>query len=418
MVDIQRPASALRAKKIRRATYGAAAVLVIIGISVVLGRLEPAAPTVERATVWVDTVKRGAMLRQVRGSGTLVPEETRWIPALTQGRVERIILRPGAEVTPDSVILELTNPQLQQSALEVQLQLQAAEAAFTNRRVELDNQLLSQRAASATVEAEMRQAQLQAQADETLASQGLVSDLTVKISRSKADELQNRHGIEQKRLEQSTAAISSQLAVQRAEVDRLRTLYQLRRNELDALRVRAANVGVLQQVPVEVGQQVAPGTNLARVADPSRLKAELRIPETQTKDIAIGQVAAVDTRNGIIPGAVSRIDPAAQNGTVTVDIRLDGPLPRGARPDLTVDGTVEIERLENVIYVGRPAFGQEDSVVSLFKLTPTGEAIRTKVSLGRSSVNTIEIREGLQPGDEVVLSDMSRWDAVDRVRLN
>jgi HlyD family secretion protein len=419
MVDIKRPDSVLRAKRIRRTLWTVAALVVIGGVSFAVSRLEPAAPSVDKATVWIDTVKRGPMVRQVRGSGTLVPEDTRWIPALTDGRVERIVLRPGAIVTPDAVILELSNDTLQQSVLEAQLQLRSAEASYTNRKVELENNLLQQRSGVATIEAELRQARLQAEADEELAREGLTSELTRKISRSRAEELANRFDIEQKRLAKAEAATESQLAVQATEVDRLRTIFQLRRSQLDALRVRAGTAGVLQQVPVEVGQRVAQGANLARVADPARLKAELRIPETQAKDIQIGQPAAVDTRNGIIAGTVSRIDPAAQNGTVTVDVALEGELPKGARPDLTVDGTVELERLVNVVYVGRPAFGQEQSTITLFKLVPNSdEAIRVKVALGRSSVNTIEILSGLQPGDQVVLSDMTAWDAFDRVRLN
>lgn len=417
MVDIARPDQS-RKKKMRRAAYAVAGLTAILLITVGVSRLKPAAPSVERATVWVDTVKRGPMLRQVRGTGTLVPEDIRWLPALTEGRVERIVLRPGAVVEASSVILELTNPQLQQSAIEAELQLKGAEAQLRNRRVELENQLLSQRAQAAQIEAEYRQAKLQAEADAELAKEGLTSALTMKISTSRADELENRSKIERQRLEQSENAIKSQVAVQEAEVDRLRTVYQLRRSQLDALKVRAGTNGVLQQVPVEVGAQVAPGANLARVADPGRLKAELRIAETQAKDIQIGQVASVDTRNGVVPGRVVRIDPAATNGTVTVDVAFDGPLPRGARPDLTVDGTVELERLDSVVYVGRPAFGQEHSTVGLFKLDADGQAARTQVKLGRSSVNTIEIVEGLKPGDQVILSDMSAWDAFERIRLN
>ncbi|MBI2834754.1 MAG: HlyD family efflux transporter periplasmic adaptor subunit [Acidobacteria bacterium] len=417
MVDIPRK-SAARQRRIRRAIYGAVAVLVLGGITLGVSKLKPAAPSVERATVWIDTVKRGPMLRQVRGSGTLVPEEISWIPASTEGRVERIVLRPGAAVGPDSVILELSNAELQQSALEAELQLKGAGAAYQNRRVELETQLLNQQAQFATIEADYHQARLQAEADEQLAKQGLTSDLTLKISKSKADELGTRIGLERKRLGIAEAAVKSQLAVQQAEIDRVRTLFSLRKSQLAHLKVRAGSAGVLQQVPVEVGQRVAPGTNLARVANPGRLKAELKIAETQAKDIQIGQVSEIDTRNGVIRGHVSRIDPAAESGTVAVDVALDGELPRGARPDLTVDGTIELERLDNVIYVGRPAFGQEQSTISLFRLdASSSDAVRAKVALGRSSVNTIEIKEGLQPGDQVILSDMSAWDQFDRVRL-
>lgn len=417
MVDIPRPDQA-RKRRMKRATYTVAGITVLFLVTIGVSRLKPAAPSVDRATVWVDTVKRGPMLRQVRGTGTLVPEDIRWIPAVTDGRVERIILRPGAVVTPDTVILELSNPELNQSVLEAELQLRSAEAQLQNRRVELESQLLTQRSQLATVEAEHRQARLQAEADEILAKDGLTSELTMKISRSRAEALDNRTTIERQRLEMAEKGVRSQIAVQQADVDRLRTLFELRRSQLDALKVRAGTAGVLQQVPVEVGARVTPGTNLARVADPGRLKAELRIAETQARDIALGQVAAVDTRNGVVPGRVSRIDPAATAGTVLVDIELTGELPRGARPDLTVDGTIELERLDNVLYVGRPAFGQEQSTVGLFKLDGQGGASRTAVRLGRSSVNTIEILEGLQTGDQVILSDMSAWDAFDRVRLN
>lgn len=417
MVDIARPASVARNKKIKRAAYGVVGLTALLLVTVGVSQLKPAAPSVERSTVWVDTVKRGPMVRQVRGTGTLVPEDIRWLPAQTDGNVERIILRPGAIVKPDTVILELSNPELEQSALEAKLNLDAAEAQLKNRRVELETAILAQQAVVAGAEADFRQAKLQAEADAELAKDGLTSSLTMKISTSKADNLENKHRIEQQRLDRTTQAMQTQLAVQEAEVSRLRTMHMLRQQQLNDLRVRAGTDGVLQLVPVEEGARVTPGTNLARVANPTKLKAELRIAETQAKDIQIGLIAAVDTRNGVIPGRVSRIDPAALNGTVTVDVALQGDLPRGARPDLTVDGTVELERLDNVIFVGRPAFGQENSTVGLFKVLPTGEAVRVQVKLGKSSVNTIEIVEGLQPGEDVVLSDMSAWDAFDRVRL-
>ena len=417
MVDIARPEFA-RQKRTRRMIYVAVAVVALAGITVGVSRLKPAAPSVDRATVWVDTVKRGSMVRQVRGSGTLVPEDIRWIPAATQGRVERILLRPGAEVTPGTVILELSNPELENQAREAAFQLRSAQAAYENRKVELESQLLNQRAQGAQLDADYRSARLQAEADEQLGKDGLSSDLTVKQSRAKADALETRVKLERERLDMAMRAVQSQLAVSQAEVDRLQSNHALRRSQLDALKVRVSMSGQLTVVPVEVGQQVAPGTNLARVANPTRLKAELRIAETQAKDIMIGQSAQVDTRNGVIEGRVSRIDPAATSGTVLVDVSLSGELPKGARPDLTVDGTIELERLEQVVHVGRPAFGQENSTISLFKVDPrTGEAVRVRVSLGRSSVNTIEIREGLEPGDQVILSDMSAWDAFDRVQL-
>lgn len=417
MVDIARSSDVIRKKKIRRILYGTAFLAVIVVISVGVSKLKPAAPSVDRATVWIDTVKRGSMLRQVRGSGTLVPEEIRWIPATTQGRVERLLLRPGATVHPDTVILELTNPELQQSVKEAELAYQSAQAAYVNRKQELDSALLSQQSDVAGIQAAYNNAALNLEAQEKLYTDGLVSEIQLKQSRSAADELQNRLRIGKTRLEMQTAGIKSQLAPQEAEVDQKRAAFELRRRQLDDLKVKAGMEGVLQLVPVERGAQVGPGTNLARVADPTNLKAELRIAETQTKDIRIGQIAEVDTRNGIVKGKVARIDPASSGGTVGVDVILEGALPSGARPDLSVDGTIQLERLDNVIYVGRPAFGQENSTVGLFKLTPDGEAHRTNVKLGRSSVNQIEIVDGLQPGDQVILSDMSAQDSFDRIRI-
>ena len=418
MVDIPRGEEVKRRKRIRQSIYAISALTVIILITVGVSRLKPAAPTVDRATVWVDTVKQGPMVRQVRGSGTLVPEDIRWIPANTQGRVERIVLRAGAQVTPESVILELSNPELEQTVLGDRANLRAAEANLESRQADLDSALLNQRAATARVESDYRQAALQLEANESLYKDKLISELQLKQSRSQAQELKNRWEIEQKRTEIATQNLKAQLAPQQAEVERLRTMFELHNRQLAQLKVRAGMAGVLQVVPVEVGQQVQPGANLARVANPRTLKAELRIPETQTKDLTIGQLASIDTRNGVVEGRVSRIDPAAQNGTVGVDVSLTGALPPGARPDLSVDGTVELERLNNVVYVGRPAFGQENSTVGLFKLTEGGEAVRVTVQLGRSSVNTIEIVDGLRPGDQVVLSDMSAWDQYERIRLN
>jgi HlyD family secretion protein len=419
-MDIQRPASVAQQKKRKRIAIIVVAVLAVAGVSYALSRLKPAAPTVEAATVWRDTVKRGSMLRQVRGLGTLVPvdEARRWLPSATQGRVERIILRPGAQVTPDTVILELADPQLQQQLLEAENQLRAAEADLTSLRARLETERLNQKSIAATVDADFEQAELEREVNEGLAKDGLVSTLILKQSTVRAESLRTRSNLEKERLSVAEENVKAQLLAQQARVDQLRTLFNLRREQVDDLRVRAGMTGVLEQVPVEVGQQVAPGTNVARVADPSRLKAELRIAETQARDLLIGQVAHVDTRNGIIPGKVIRIDPAAQNGTVTVDVALEGPLPRGARPDLSVDGTVELERLDNVLYVGRPAFGQENSAVGLFLVNPvTMEATRTQVQLGVASVNTVEVKGGVKEGDQLVLSDMSAWDAFDRVRL-
>ncbi len=425
MVDIARSPSVIRKKKIRRAIYGVSALLVVILITVGVSRLKPAAPSVERATVWVDTVKRGQMLRQVRGSGTLVPEDIRWIPATTQGRVERILLRPGAEVTPTTVILELSNPDLQQAVKDAQLAAQSAQAAYDNRKSELESALLTQESNVATIESNYKQAANTLEANEILFTEGgLVSELTVKQNRGQVEELENRLTIEKKRLEMTRSGVKSQLAPQEAQIATMRAAYDLQSRRLDDLRVKAGMPGVLQCVcssptaQVEVGAQVGPGTNLARVANPTSLKAELRIAETQTKDIRIGQNAEVDTRNGIVQGTVSRIDPASSGGTVGVDVTLEGALPPGARPDLSVDGTILLEELNDILYVSRPAFGQENSSVSLFKCGAGQEATRVTVKLGRSSVSTIEIIEGLQPGDKVLLSDMSTYDEYQRVQLS
>lgn len=408
-----------RRRLIKRVSIGSASLLALVLITVGLSRLKPAAPTVERATVWMDTVKRGEMLRQVRGPGTLVPEEIRWIPAVTEGRVERRVVLPGTVVKADTVIIELSNPELEQAAQDAELQLRAAEAEYANLQVQLQSQLFNQQAQAATVEAAYHQATLQAEADEDLARQGLIADLTRKLSASRAGELATRHELEQKRLKIASQAVEPQLASQRARMEQSRALYQLRRKQVQDLKVRAGIEGVLQELPVEVGQRVAPGTNLARVARPERLKAELRIAQTQAKDIEVGQTASIDTRNGLIPGRVVRIDPAVREGTVTVDVALLGELPKGARPDLDVDGTIEIERLADVLYVGRPAYGQPDSTVGLFKLEVDGvTAVRVQVKLGRSSVTTIEVVSGLKEGDTVILSDTSAWDAFDRIRLS
>lgn len=417
-MDIARPSPA-RKRRLVRTLYALGGLAVAAAITLGLARLKPAAPAVERGTVWVDTVKRGPMLRQVRGLGTLVPEEIRWIPAITEGRVERILVKPGTMVKRDTVLLELSNPELDLQALDADWQLKAAEAEYINLKVRLESQLLDQQAGTATIQAQWHQARLQADADEELAKSGLVSDLTMKISQSRTEELANRLEIERKRLDISTESVKTQLAVQEARLEQLRALARLKRGQVEGLRVRAGIEGVLQQMPVEVGQRIAPGATLAKVTQPSRLKAELKIAETQAKDIQIGQPASIDTRNGIVPGRVSRIDPAVQNGTVTVDVAIGGTLPKGARPDLSVDGTIELERLEDVLYVGRPAFGQEQSVVGLFRLENGGSgAARVKVKLGRSSVNTVEILEGLKEGDQVILSDTSAWDDFDRLRLN
>jgi len=415
-MDIARPSNAKK-KRIRQAVYAGVALAAVGLITLGLSRLKPAAPSVERATVWVDTVKRGPMVRQVRGLGTLTPEDTRWIPAETQARVEQIVLRPGPHVKANDVILILSNEQLQQELQDAELKLKSSEASLANLRVQVQNDFLTQKAAAANIEADYNKAKMQAEMNAALAKDQLVSELVLKQSQVDADSLGTRYQIAKQQLATNEETMRARIAVSQSDVDQARALYTLKRSQVDKLKVRAGFDGVLQLVPVEVGQQVAPGTNLARVADPSRLKAELKIAETQAKDIQIGQRAEVDTRNGIAEGRVVRIDPSVQNGTVTVDVTMDGPLPKGARPDLSVDGTIELERLPDVLYVGRPAFGQEQSVVGLFKVGEDGNAERTQVKLGKSSVNTVEVLSGLKVGDQVVLSDMSAYDQFDRIRL-
>ena len=416
-MDIARPSNA-RHKRIRQAIYAGIALVAVVLVSVGLSRLKPAAPTVERAVVWPDSVKRGPMVRQVRGLGTLTPEDIRWIPATTQGRVEKIILRPGTSVKANDIVLELSNPQLEQQLQDGSLKLLGAEAGLANIRVQLNNDLLQQRAASANIEADYNKARMQFQMNQALAKDQLVSDLVLKQSQVDSDSLGVRTQISKDQLASKADSMRAQLAVQQSLVDQARAVLQLTRQQRDELRVRAGLDGMLQLVPVEVGQQVAPGTNLARVANPSRLKAEIKIAETQAKDIQIGQKAEIDTRNGVVAGRVARIDPSVQNGTRTVDVTLIGALPRGAVPDLSVDGTIELERLNDVLYMGRPAFGQEQSLVGLFRISSDGvNAERVQVKLGRSSVNTVEVLSGLKAGDQVILSDMSAYDAFDRIRL-
>jgi HlyD family secretion protein len=408
-----------RKRRTRRILLGGAGLAAVLLITLGLSRLAPAAPQVEKGSVWIDTVKRGPMLRQVRGLGTLVPEEIRWIPATTEGRVERIVVQPGATVKPDTVILVLSNPELELQALDAESLWRAAEAQYVELKVRLESQRLDQKAAAARVQAEYQQAKLRADADEELARSGLIADITRKTSQVSAEELAGRDALEKQRLEIGLEAVKAQLAVQRGVVNQRRAEANLRRNQVRAQNVVAGISGVLQQLPLEVGQRVMPGVNLARVAEPGKLKAVIRVPETQAKDVLIGQEASIDTRNGVVPGRVIRIDPAVQNGTVTVDVTLTGPLPQGARPDLSVDGTIELERLSDVIYVGRPAQGQAQGQVGLFKLSEDGAgAQRVTVKLGRTSVSTIEVVEGLKPGDKVILSDTSAWDSFDRIRIN
>lgn len=419
-MDIPRP-SVARQKKIRRTLIAVAGLVLIVLVTVGLAQLKPAAPTVDFGSIWPDTVKRGSMVRQVRGPGTLVPEDIRWIAAQTSGRVERRLALPGTVVEPDTVILELSDEQVQQEALDAEYQLRAAEADLASLRVKLHNDLLEQQSHAADIQAQFHKAKIEFEANEQLSREGLQSAVITNKSRVDADELANRNRIEVERLKIRGESAEAQMAAEAARVSQRRALYELKRRQADALKVHAGIAGVLQVVPVEVGQRVTPGTNLARVAVPGQLKAELRIPETQARDVEIGLPAVIDTRNGEVEGRVARIDPAALNGTVMVDVRFTGPLPKGARPDLSVDGTIELERLENVLYVGRPAFGQENGTVSLFKLSGPAErpdaAERIQVKFGRSSVNTIEVVGGLKEGDRVILSDMSAWDGRDRLRI-
>jgi len=418
-MDIARP-NVARQKRRRQIVYVAVGIVLLALVTMGLSRLKPAAPSVERSTVWVDTVKRGSVLRQVRGLGTLVPQEgsIQFLPAITEGRVDRILALPGAQVKPDTILLEMSNPQLSQEALDADWKLKAAEADYKNFQVTLASQVLAQKSLSAEAQSDYSQAKRQADIDTQLAKLGVISELSQKVSSEKAEELATRNDIEKQRLANSNEVLIAQLQAKQAEVEEFRALAKLKQSQLDHLRVRAGIDGVLQEQTLKIGQYVTPGTTLAKVVQPQRLKAELKIAETQAKDIQLGQPASVDTHNGVIPGHVTRIDPSVVNGTVTVDVALDGALPQGARPDLSVDGTIDLEKMENVLYVGRPAFGQEQSTVGMFKLEPDGStAVRAQVKLGRSSVNTVEILQGLKEGDQVVLSDMSRWDNFDRIRL-
>jgi HlyD family secretion protein len=417
-MDVPRPHIA-KQKRRRRIMYLGGGALALILITVALSRLKPAVPSVDRSTVWIDTVKRGPMVREVRGLGTLVPEEIRWLAANTEGRVEKIVNWPGAQVKPDTVILEMSSPELEQAAHDAISKASAAEAELTTLRATLQRDLLSQESIAAQVHSEYEQARMESETNEQLKKNGLVAELQYKTAQVKAAELLNRDAIEQKRLTFARDSIDPQLASKQAEVDQLKAAAQLKIDQVEALHVKAGMTGVLQQLPVAVGQRVKLGDNLARVADPTKLKAEIKIAETQAKDIVAGEKATIDTRNGVVTGRVTRVDPAVEQGTVKVDAALDGELPRGARPDLTVDGTIELERLNDVIYVGRPAFGQENNTVGIFKIVAgSSDAVRTPVKLGRSSVNSIEIINGLQPGDQVILSDTSAWDSHDRIRLN
>jgi multidrug efflux pump subunit AcrA (membrane-fusion protein) len=418
-MDISRPD--IKQKKMRRQWIATGAgVLVLAGVALFVSRLKPAAPTVDRATVWTDEVKRGPLLRQVRGPGSLVPREDRirLIPAETEATVVRIRVLPGAKVQPDTVLMDLVDPTTQQELLDAQLQLKAAQADLTNVRAKLQSDLMTQKAAAATVGADYSQAKLQAQTDKSLYDLGVISGLTYNASKGKADELTTRDGLEKERLTLNEKAIETEIAVQQTKVEQAQALLALKQKQQDALSVRAGISGVLVDLPHQVGEHVDPGATLAKVVQPDQLKASLKIAETQARDIQIGQPAEIDTHNGVIPGKVMRVELAVVNGTVTVDVELAGALPLGARPDLSVDGTIDLDRMANVVYVGRPAFGNENSTISLFKLSTDGKtAVRVPVKVGRASVNSIQVIEGLQEGDTVILSDMSRWDNTDKIRL-
>jgi HlyD family secretion protein len=419
-----------RKRVIRRTVWIVSIVIALAGITFAVSRLKPAAPSVEWATLWPDTVKRGPMRVDRRGLGTLVPEEKLVVPANTDGRVEKRLVLPGqdAVVKPDTVLMILTSPELENSMVDAEYQLKTAEATYDDLRVQLASKGLDQKATAATVNSDYKQAKLQADRDTELAKEGLLPDLQAKLSAVKSEELAQRTKLEEQRLAMADEAVKAQLAAQRAKIDQLRAMFNLKKSQVEALKVKAGTNGIMTELLVEVGQRVVAGTALARITQPWKLKAELKIAETQAKDIAIGQDAQIDTRNGIIPGKVARIDPSVINGTRTVDVRLTGALPPGAVPDLSVDGTIEVENLSDVVYVGRPVFGQPNSTTTLFKVDPDGNgatpscppcrATRVPVKLGRTSVNSIEILDGLRVGDRVILSDMAAMDGHDRIRLN
>ena len=419
-MDIARP-EFKKQKRRRQIIWSAIGVVLLGAVTIGVSRLRPAAPEVERSTVWTDTVKRGQMIRQVRGLGSLIPSQefTRQIPAETEATVVRIRMLPGSQVKADTILVEMSNPQVEQAAVDAKLQLKAAEAEYQSLKVTLESNLMNQKAGAATVNADYTQAKLQSDTDKALYDLGVISGLAYKNSKSKSDELTTRNNIETERLDINLKAIESQLAQQQAKVDQMRVLAELKQKQLDALRVRAGIEGVLVDLPLQVGQHLMPGMMVAKVVQPNHLIAELKVAETQARDVQIGQPAVVDTHNGTASGTVMRVDPAVQNGTVTVDVRLTDELPKGARPDLSVDGTIDLERLDDVLYVGRPAFGQENSTISLFKLDPDQKgAVRVPLKVGRASVNSIQVIEGLHEGDTVILSDMSRYDNTDRIRLD
>jgi HlyD family secretion protein len=417
-MDVPRK-SAKKKRQVRRILYILTAVVAVAVITVGVSRLKPAAPYVEPNTLYKDTVKRGSMLRQVRGLGTLVPEEIRYIPAISLGRVEKRLALPGEHVSSNSILIELSNPEIEQAFHDAESQFRGAEANLLTLKAQVGKQILDQKATLQQVESDYKKAKMQSEVFDDLGSKGLKSPLEVKLQQIAASDLETRVKIEGQRLTASNEEVKARLAAEDERVRQLKDAVQLRRTQLEALKVRAGIDGVLQTVEVQVGQQVTLGQNLARVANPNRLKAELKIAETQAKDIQIGQPVTIDTRNGVISGKVMRKDPSVQNGTITVDASLEGDLPKGAVADLSVDGTIQLEKLDNILYVGRPVHGQENSAVGLFKVDPDQSgASRVQVRLGRSSVNTIEILDGLKEGDLVILSDTSQWDNSDRIRLN
>jgi HlyD family secretion protein len=417
-MDIKRAPKSKLKKRIRNGVLIVVGIAAIGGITYGLSKMKPAAPTLDRSTAIIGTVKRGEMVREVKGNGTLVPQVTRWIPAPADGRVEKILVQAGVEVSAGTVIVELSNSQMEQQAVDASLQVKTAEADAEGLKVKLESDSMTQQSQIATIKAEYSQAKLQLDTDEELGKKGLVAELNLKVSRVKVEDLANRLRVEQERLAISGKSTKAQLNAQQSRVDQLRALAKLKQEQVDALKVRAGTNGVLQQVIVQEGQQLTPGVNIARIADPASLKAELKVAETQINDVKEGQNAVVDTRNGLIQGRVSRIDPAAREGTFTVDVTFTEALPSSARPDLSVDGTIELERLRNVLYVDRPAFGQAQQTIGMFKLTPDGqEAARTTVHLGRTSVSTVEVVEGLREGDQVIISDTTTMDSYKQIRV-
>ena len=417
-MDVKRDPAILKRKQRNRLIGGVIAVAAVIGLTVAVSQLQPAAPTVAASAVYTGTVKRGPMVREVRGAGTLVPEDIRWISTTATGKVEKLVLRAGAKVTPGTVILELSNPDLKQQVSDAELAWKAAVAQLDNARSNQATSRMSQENAVSDAQGAYNVAQSDLDSNKILNGQGIVADQQIKVKQQTVDSAKNRLELAKKQLQMLLETEKSQLAPQEAAVSSARARYDQLARQLSDLSVRSNMSGLLQAVPVEVGQQVGPGTNLARVSDPTRLKAEVRISETQTRDLAIGQLAKIDTRNGVIKGHVTRIDPASAGGTVGVDVTLDEALPLGARPDQSVDGVIELERLENVLFVESPTFGQENSTVMLFKFTTPSEAERTAVKLGRRSVSFVEVIDGLKEGDRVILSDMQQYDGHQRLRIN